>query len=62
MVLAHISFPLTTSKQLANWYNNGELKYKENLIEGFQNIPAAFIGLFHGDNIGKQMIKVADKE
>ncbi|OXL26623.1 NADP-dependent oxidoreductase [Psychrobacter sp. DAB_AL32B] len=45
-------------QQLADWYNNDNLIYKENLIEGFENIPAAFIGLFSGENIGKQMIKV----
>lgn len=49
-------------KQIAEWYNNGKIKYRENLIEGFENIPAAFIGLFSGENIGKQMIKVADVE
>jgi NADPH-dependent curcumin reductase CurA len=49
-------------KQLAEWYNSGELKYKENLIEGFENIPSAFIGLFSGDNIGKQIVKIADPD
>lgn len=49
-------------KQLAEWYKNDELKYKENLIEGFEQIPAAFIGLFSGDNIGKQMVKVANSD
>jgi NADPH-dependent curcumin reductase CurA len=50
----------SAKKQLAEWYNSGELKYKENLIEGFENIPSAFMGLFSGDNIGKQMVKIAD--
>lgn len=49
-------------KQLGAWYNSGQLKYKENLIEGFENIPSAFIGLFSGENIGKQMIKVAERK
>lgn len=47
-------------QKIADWYNNGNLIYKENLIEGFENIPDAFIGLFSGENIGKQMIKVSD--
>ena len=46
-------------KQLAEWYNEGKLKYKENLVEGFGNLPTAFIGLFTGENIGKQMVKVS---
>ena len=45
-------------KKLAGWYHEGKLKYKENLIVGFENLPSAFIGLFTGENIGKQMVKV----
>lgn len=49
-------------KQLGEWLNNGQLKYKENLVEGFENISSAFIGLFEGENIGKQMMKITDAE
>ena len=45
-------------KQLADWYNDGKIKYKENIITGFENLPEAFIGLFKGDNIGKQIVKI----
>ena len=45
-------------KKLTAWYQEGKLKYKENLVEGFENLPSAFIGLFTGENIGKQMVKV----
>lgn len=47
-------------KQLGDWLNSGQLKYKENLIEGFEKIPSAFIGLFEGENIGKQMVKISE--
>ncbi|MCK4558483.1 hypothetical protein KA005_55095 [bacterium] len=30
----------------------------ENIIEGFEKLPTAFIGLFQGENIGKQLVKV----
>lgn len=49
-------------KQIGQWYNDGDMIYKENLMEGFDHIPSAFIGLFSGDNIGKQMVKVADPD
>jgi NADPH-dependent curcumin reductase CurA len=45
-------------KQLATWYREGRLKHKETTIEGFENIPSAFIGLFSGENTGKQIVKV----
>lgn len=47
-------------KQLAEWLKEGKLKYEETVIEGFENVPDAFLGLFKGANLGKQLVKVAD--
>jgi NADPH-dependent curcumin reductase CurA len=49
-------------KQLATWFNTGEITHRETVTEGFENIPEAFLGLFSGDNIGKQIVKVAEPE
>ena len=38
----------------------GRIKYHETVVEGLQNVPRAFIGLFHGQNIGKLVVKIAD--
>jgi NADPH-dependent curcumin reductase CurA len=46
--------------QLAQWLMEGKLKYAENIIDGFENTPQAFLGLFAGENLGKQLVKVAD--
>ena len=46
--------------QLAQWVREGRLKYKENIVEGFENTIKAFLGLFTGENLGKQLVKVAD--
>jgi len=43
---------------LAQWLIAGKLKYAETVVEGFENTPQAFIGLFSGDNLGKQLVKV----
>ena len=42
-----------------DWIQDGSLKYRENVVEGFDNAPAAFIGLMNGANFGKLLIKVA---
>ena len=47
-------------KQMAQWLAEGKLKYAESIVEGFENTPRAFIGLFSGENLGKQIVKVAD--
>lgn len=46
--------------QLAQWLGAGKLKYAETIVEGFENTPQAFIGLFSGDNLGKQIVKVGE--
>jgi NADPH-dependent curcumin reductase CurA len=34
-------------------------KYQETIVDGLKYAPAAFIGLFHGQNRGKQLARVA---
>jgi NADPH-dependent curcumin reductase CurA len=48
--------------QLAQWLAAGKLKYAETVVEGFENTPQAFIGLFTGENLGKQIVKVGNRE
>lgn len=50
-------FPETIT-QLSTWYVEGKIKNKETIIEGFENIPQAFLGLFDGTNTGKMMVKL----
>ena len=45
-------------KQLAGWLKEGKLTYTETIVEGFDNIPTAFINLFEGKNEGKMVVKV----
>jgi NADPH-dependent curcumin reductase CurA len=45
-------------KQLVTWVKEGKLKVTETVKEGFDQIPAAFVGLFSGDNQGKMVVKV----
>lgn len=47
-------------KQMAQWIKEGKIKYRENIIQGLENTPKAFLGLFKGENIGKQLVKVSD--
>lgn len=48
-------------KQLSEWLKEGKITYKETITEGLENAPDAFLGLFRGDNLGKQLVKVADE-
>ena len=49
-----------TSKQLAQWIQEGKIKSEVSIAEGFDKLPEAFRNLFTGDNFGKQIVKVSD--
>jgi NADPH-dependent curcumin reductase CurA len=46
--------------EMSGWLREGKLKYREDIIDGFENLPKAFIGLFHGENTGKRLVRVVD--
>lgn len=45
--------------QMAAWINAGKLSYREEIIDGFERLPEAFIGLFKGENFGRRLVRVA---
>lgn len=48
-------------RQLAQWLKEGKLKYKEDIEQGLENTPRAFMAMLEGRNMGKQLVKVADE-
>jgi hypothetical protein len=44
--------------ELQAWVASGQLKVYEDVIAGFENLPAALVGLLAGENVGKRMVKV----
>lgn len=43
--------------QMTEWLAQGKIQYKEQVVEGFENAPQAFMGLLKGENFGKLVIK-----
>ncbi|KAG7623823.1 putative 2-alkenal reductase (NAD(P)(+)) [Arabidopsis thaliana] len=41
------------------YIREGKITYVEDVVEGLENGPSALLGLFHGKNVGKQLIVVA---
>ncbi len=44
---------------LERWLRQGKLKYRDDVAQGLQNAPQAFIGMLHGRNLGKQLVQVS---
>ena len=46
------------AKEMSAWIEGGKIKYREEIIDGLENAPDAFIGLLKGENFGKRVIRV----
>ena len=47
-------------QDMSAWIESGQIKYHETVLQGIENAPSAFIGLFSGNNNGKMLVKLAD--
>ena len=45
--------------QMSTWLNEGKIIFREDIVDGLENAPQAFIGLLEGKNFGKLIIRVA---
>jgi NADPH-dependent curcumin reductase CurA len=46
---------------LAGWLRSGVLTYRETIVPGLENATQAFLDLFEGKNVGKQLVKVSEE-
>jgi len=47
--------------RLARWVAEGKITWREDVTEGLENAPAAFMGMLRGENRGKALVKVAER-
>jgi NADPH-dependent curcumin reductase CurA len=45
--------------RLASWVASGDLRWREDVTDGLENAPRAFIGMLNGANRGKALVKIA---
>jgi len=46
-------------RDVSAWLKEGRIKYREDVVDGLERAPAAFIGLLKGENFGKMLVRVA---
>jgi len=59
IVFEHEDLWPTAAAELAADVASGALKYRETIAEGLERAPAAFLGLLRGENLGKQLVRLA---
>ena len=46
-------------KEMGAWVAEGKVKLREDVVDGLENAPQAFIGLLEGENFGKLVVRIA---
>ena len=47
--------------RLTELVREGKISYREHIVEGLENAPSAFMGLFSGANFGKMLVRVSSE-
>jgi len=47
-------------RDMGEWVSTGKVKYKEDIVQGIENAPEAFLGLLKGKNFGKLLVQVSE--
>jgi hypothetical protein len=59
IVSEHLEFWPQALHELGGLVATGRLRYRESIAQGIESAPAAFIGLLHGQNFGKQLVRLS---
>jgi NADPH-dependent curcumin reductase CurA len=44
--------------EMGPWVADGTVKSRETVVDGLENTPDAFLGLFRGENTGKMLVRL----
>jgi NADPH-dependent curcumin reductase CurA len=57
----HVDLTEKFTRDMAGWIAAGKMVWRQTVVVGLENTPAAFIGLFTGANTGKMLVKVGEE-
>jgi len=59
IVMDHYGRRAEAENDLARWIADGQLRIQEDILDGLDQAPGALVGVLHGDNTGKRLVRVA---
>jgi len=49
-------------QELEGWVRAGQIRYREDILDGIEHAPGSIAGLYRGENLGKRLIRIAPEE
>ncbi|WP_428427158.1 NADP-dependent oxidoreductase [Pararhizobium sp.] len=58
LVSDHVDLMPDFLRDMSGWISGGRVKLRDTIVDGLENAPEAFIGLFEGANVGKMLVRL----
>ena len=59
LIFDHVQRNPEALRELENWVRNGQIRYREDILDGLERAPGSIAGLYRGENLGKRLIRIA---
>jgi NADPH-dependent curcumin reductase CurA len=59
LIFDHVERNPEALRELESWVRAGEIRYREDILDGIEQAPDSIAGLYRGENLGKRLIRIA---
>jgi len=59
LIFDHVQRHPEALRELENWVRTGQIRYREDILDGLEQAPGSIAGLYRGENLGKCLIRIA---
>ena len=59
LIFDHVQRYPEALQELENWVRNGQIRYREDILDGIEQAPGSIVELYRGKNLGKRLIRIA---
>jgi NADPH-dependent curcumin reductase CurA len=59
LIFDHVRRSPEALQELESWVRNGQIRYREDILDGIEQAPGSIAGLYRGENLGKRLIRIA---
>ncbi len=59
LIFDHVQRIPEALRELERWVRGGEIRYREDILDGIEQAPGSIAGLYRGENLGKRLIRIA---
>ena len=59
LIFDHVQRYPEALRELESWVRSGEIRYREDILDGIEHAPGSIAGVYRGENLGKRLIRIA---